>query len=331
MPWSKILREIGTISFSDNGKDSLELPLDFAYAGLFAELDGEVVVAVANADAAFAQSPYSLVKRIEVVLNGKDTIHSAPAYYYQHLARLAHRTEPKVTVPGITTGTRPFRVSFPIPFLRTRGANPLDSFLYAPRLGTINLHVTWGTGTDLLDPAATTTLAIQNTDLKIWGLELSDLPVQVLTEQDRRTLWHRHLEFEVTAATSRRQVRLPVGTIYRAFHILTTADAGTGGGPVPVDTVINSIRLTRGTETLHEWDGDVLQELNKLGFGMETWPTGWYVVDREVLGLIGSGLNTAGFSDLFMEFDVNNPSGTVKVEIFPEEIIIQGPWLSNAN
>lgn len=322
-------RKLQTVEYSANSTRTLDLPRDYGILALYLHLKGTLNIATADAVALYGDTPWSLIERISVVLDGKDTIKSLPFKAIEHKTLLDYGTPPTEVVNGIIVAAHPFEALGVLQFQRKGGATPWDSMLYAFNHRTAQLLVQWADGNKMVDPDATTVLSFTVAPtLKVVAMEASNLPDDIFLS-DTLTMWERQISLPVTASSTNLQQRLSGGNLYRAIHILATVDADAGAGPAGNDSVINSITLRRGTEVLENIDRDTLAAYNKSQYGQESVRTGWLTIPRELYGLKETQLDTALFSDLFLEFDVTKQAGTNSIEIFPEEMIVTPPLRAN--
>jgi hypothetical protein len=75
----RIKRLIGQMPITENGFGNLDLPRGYDIESLFFRLNGTMNVTTNFAGAIRAESPVMLVKRIEVIADGKNTLESVRA------------------------------------------------------------------------------------------------------------------------------------------------------------------------------------------------------------------------------------------------------------
>ena len=324
-----IRRKLPTVEYAANSVKTVDIPRDYGILSLMLHLSGTLNIATAAAVALYADTPWSLIEEVSVVLDGKDTIKSLPFKAIEQKTLLDYGSPPTEVVNGITVAAHPFEAFGVLQFQMKGSATPWVTMLYAFAHRTAQLLVRWNDGTKMVDPDATTVLSFTVAPtLKVVAMEASNLPDDIFLSETL-TLWERQISLPVTATTTKLQQRLAGGNLYRNIHILATVNADAGAGPAGNDSVINSVTLRRGTEVLENIDRDSLAAFNKSQYGLESNRTGWLTIPRELYGLKETQLDSAVFSDLFLEFDVTKQAGTNTLEIFPEEMIITPPLKPN--
>lgn len=206
-----------------------------------------------------------------------------------------------------------FKGYFIIDFGLVRSIKPIDTLFPAAGLSTLDLKVTWGAGSDMFTGSFTGTAAISACTLTVSSFEeigmLKGVGVNKLFTIDRT----------ITAASTNFQIQVPVGNLYRGMLIHTKNDE------VPVDTILDGVRVEAGTEVFQNWlSDDEILDYNKLTHGLETGLVGYQFINfLDSDGYISEILDTRRLSNLDMILNVALPSGTTrKVQIFPQEIIL---------
>lgn len=317
MPKQNRFRRLGSIDYSANGVKSMDLPRATLYQYLGLRLSGLVTIITANATA-WADAPFSLIRRIEVVADGKDTIKSIDGETLALFMRIFGGTAMSASaMPTVVGASQAFNAYLTLPFEMPRAVRPIDTLLNSKRLSTLELRITWGDVTSAYSAnSGNATFASVALDVELFesfGIE-SDFAVfkQLLISKD------------VTSVTADMQVLLPVGNLYRGFLIRAV---NYGASPANVDpgtgsnAIINNIQLKSGTEVYVNRKGLSLQDDNKRQYGQESWPAGCYVLDFSPDGLLTESLDARPLSSLEMVFDVSNPATSNKIKVYPLEVI----------
>lgn len=304
-------RRLDNIEFVENGTKTLELPRNHVYRALILKLSGRCST---TATAPVGKKSYAiqkLIKRIEIVANGKDTIKSIPGMFLRMLNKYDFGTVPKETDIGTSASTNyDFETHMILPFALTRALRPLDAAIDSSKLQTFDIRVTWGSVNDLYATPNGATLS---------GVKLELQTIEYLgADPDFKALINKHTQIqkEVTATTSELQERLPTEVVYRRFFLYTEVDG------VASNSVLNKIKLKSGTLVFKDISADMLKGNMKFFSGNESLEDGVYVLELITDGQLSEALNTKGMSSLEFIFDVTKQTGTNVIHIFPE--IIEG-------
>lgn len=299
-------RRIGSIPFELNGiktPDSL-LPRDDVIRAYPCRLSGDVTIATA-VSVPDVDAPWSLIKQVDIIVGGVTVrVMDGPA-----IARMNHfyfGAEPTKLVPT-AIGTFAFTGDFYIPFALPRSIRPIDTVLDPRGTSSIEFRVRWGALADY----GTNVTAIANASLEIFTEEVKGfnggLPGRfriLFTERD------------ITAVNPAFNIDLNSGIIYRGFLFRQT-NAG-----VPVDSIVNNVKIFAGSEIFLDLKAYKLREVAKREFGLETHPIGYLMYEFPRDGFMTQSLDSRGIENLKLELDVANPAGVNKVRIYPLEITL---------
>ena len=312
-----------TVAYSANNKVSEQLSRGMIFRQLMLNLSGTITTAAAgDNDAADVRKAgeWGVVQRIDVVANGSDVIKSMSGESLWWLNRFLFGEPPEESaLIGGTSDDPPFDSTLILPFWMPRSIKPFDTALDARRLSDLRVEITWGDQNDILAPAGASAFAVPPT-LDVYALESFNPPGNVSFNQWRT--WT--IEETITAASTEHQVKLPVGHIYRGFLINTHSDA------VDVATIIKNVKLRSGTTVFADLSEEILKAEYVQMNGIRPAPTrratkssddGWYMLDLVTDGRLSEGVDTLGFSELELVFDVDAPGTTDKLVIYPQQII----------
>lgn len=318
-------RKQETIAYSSNNKVSENLSRGMVYRELYLKLSGQLTATVGNNVYAnvLRGDEWAVVKRIDVIANGTDVIKSFSGPNLRMLNYLWYGVPPKRSVAlGDGTANPAFASTLVIPFWMPRSVRPIDTALDSRELSSLTVEITWGTHTDI--NASATGFTTSPT------VELASLESFNVTGPFSQ--WRMfEIEKEVTSTTNRFRIELPVGGVYRNFLISAT-DAGADD-----NAVVNNVKLVSGSTVFDNLPADILQDVQHLrqgitrGFSGTAYDDvfmgdnndmeGYYLLDRVTDGFLTEGLDTLGFSELFLEFDVTVGGGTTNLTVIPSEII----------
>lgn len=329
MPQAVRQRLQGTIDYNANGQDTLALSRGMLYRELYLYMQGQLTVAAAanTAAATFKGDEWAAVNRIEVIANGTEVLFSMDANALWWLNFFWYGAKPTVTptIGDAATLNPTFRSALILPFWMPRAIRPIDSALDARQLSSLEVRVTWN---DHLSINAGATGFTTNPTIEVYSLESSGI-------EGRFSQWRRfRIQQDVTSASARLQVALPVGPVYRGF-IINQDDNG-----ADVTDILNNIRLVSGSTVFYDMDvedGGPAHQIGLLRNGLDRGYSGtayddmrqgnnndldaWHNVDLVTDGFLSEAVDTLGFSELNLEFDVSLPAGTNRLFIYPQQII----------
>ncbi|MBI5970573.1 MAG: hypothetical protein HY884_05410 [Deltaproteobacteria bacterium] len=300
-------RRVGTIVYKQNEAVSFELPRNFPIRGILLRMAADITIITAAATA-YAQGAVKLIKRIEIIANGRDTLKSIDGPGLAELNRQMNGTvNPLGAVPTAVGANQLMAALLKIDFEMPRSVSPSDANLNSYLFSTLELKITFGAPSDMYS-ANSANVTINSAPITVTLLE---------SEGNAGSIVHKvgSTEKEVTATSTDFQIALPVGNKFRGFLIRAEVDGN------PNDSVINKIELRSGTTVFHKWDFTSLKDCNKIDYELESSPTGYVFIDFCPDGFMGEALATAGFSDLTLSFDVTKQTGINKITVYPVELI----------
>lgn len=319
MPKQNRFRFLGEVAFVKNSVKSFDLPRALLYHNLSLRLKGQVDIVTAS-PTAWAEAPWSLIRRIEIVVDGKDTIKSLDFEFLKAFNQVMYGTAPSGSAMPVAVATdQNFNAHAILPFEMPRSIRPIDTLLDSKNLSTFQLIITWGDENSVYSALpANATLDPALTKLEIGAYESFGIGGRFSVFKQL------NLTKDVAAVTPDFQVILPVGNIYRAFFV---KGINYGASPANVDpgtpsnAVIQNLKLQSGTEVFFNKKANELQDDNKRLFGIESWPAGYHVLEFATDGLLTESLDARGLSSLDLVLDVLNPATTNRVKVYPMEVI----------
>lgn len=267
--------EIGAVPFVANTRQVIDsrggnLPGDFHLDALKLRVRGRLAITTAAADVVRADAPWSLIDLLTIegmhsIRRQTETRIRLRGPELQELARMYGGLSPAFTNVGSTVADHDFEFVLYIPFaprrinLAERAAHALDANLF----DSLKCEIKWGTANSLVDPAATTALAltafgagtgvpecIVSARYLMYGPGglAGKIPAAVFRQFEENTVE------PVTTATDRRIIELPKGNALRSLLIKTgvkaTATTGITAGTDAYDTlsnaILNALVLVRG-------------------------------------------------------------------------------------
>ena len=304
-------RQLQALPVSENQTNTRSIPKDNWIEKISLRLKGTLTIGTANATASIDMNPYGLIKRIRLVGDGNKVIKNLDFPTLAALTQISRRTAPQFTAAGLTIGAHAFIAEAELDLFLYDCVNPLVTALDARRFTTLQLEVDWGDPEDMVTYDATTTGVLSVTELQIEVQEIPALRAAALT-------WNieKYQEKEVTAVATDFTMEIARVHPIRRIIIKTLSDA------VRVETIINTLNLIAdGSFYFYSAVTDVsLKGDNKVNFNMETWPTGYLVLDFDRRGDLSELLIPSIYSALDFRANVANPGTLDLVRIYTQEL-----------
>lgn len=339
-------RYLGALTFTENGFDTLKLPRNYAYSALefllIAQIDR---VAGASAGTCRDSAPAQLVKLLEVVVNGKNTIkrmdmetlhrtnqvrHGVRPYIYAHnLLGYAELTNDVSKVAA--------RYDFELP-RNGPWVRQVDSLLDARPLSSLDLNVTWGDADDIMDDAydpAAGGITVDSAKLHVWTVERVGAPVM-----NYATWKEFRLVSETLSGAGVLTVDVPVNATYESLFVKTHADNDQVDTIIPFGLAnVNMIDLYSGSEKFLRLPAGLLHASNRvdaqievperIGSGaalnhaaQELLLEGYYWLNFVQDGRLREMLDSTKLGDLKLDLDCAVPGTQNVVDIYCSEIIL---------
>lgn len=307
-----IERSIGDVSFVSGQKSYLDIPKDYWLRQLYLYLSGTLTIGTANATALRLESPLSLIKNIDLILNGKDVIKSLPFSAIQQWTKIRHGTSPANTAPGLTQAAHAFAAGGILDLCLADGSSKVDTMLKAKGASTLQLGIDWETTTlGLVVPDTTTTLAITNGNLHVCTNEAYNVDDKIKFPVNREYCLSLS-----PSATGIYQLKLPTGNLFWSI-LIRTVDNGALS-----NAVINKLTLKSGTEVFRYYSSqNALRDISKVDKGIESLGTGYYLIHLTRDGFMSEALDARLMSDLVLELDITFGTAT-QINVYPQEIVV---------
>ena len=313
-----ITREIGSKAFVSGGQETIPIPRDYAFSDIMVELDASVTISGGNTSGTLKDNaPAQLLRTIEIRANGRDVIKSLDFEGLVRLTQLRYGTAANNTVMANgdnQTATLCYIYAI-IPQAMWRSVKPFDTLFNAANLTTYEAILTFGTAASIYtDTAGNRTTAINSGTVYLSSREAVGLDPKVVLPINKEAT----IESTITATAT--EFKIPLNYAkdlnYRAL-VLRAQDGGALSS-----SIINNIKLQSGGVIFFNLGGVRVRNRNKLIYGVETMPTGYYAIDFCEDGRLGDALDTSGLSSLDLILDVTVGSGTTKVKVYTTEIIV---------
>lgn len=323
-------RDIGSIDYAANQQRTLQLPRNYAYRALSLKLVCDLTWTETTGGVVKDSAPAQLVQNIVVRANGRDVIKNYDFETLHRLTQLRYGCRPKIISPANTTAAQAqdLEVNAIINFEMWRAVKPVDTLLDSSGLATLELIITWGTGADIFGGAYGGTVTVNSATLYVSSIESVGVPPGTAFIVNKEYA----IADQITAATTRHQINLPVSNLYRSFVLKTVSD------DVHVNTILNNIQIKSGTEVYKNRAAYHLQMDNRVDRSLECPVStaaalggadyinrvldGYYLLEFVRDGRLTEALDTSKLSTLELILDVNNPGTTDMLTVYPVEMIV---------
>lgn len=258
----KRIRTVGALTYAANLTDSIDLPREYVMSKLLLELTGTMVIT--SAATAINENPQGLLRRIDILRDGLAPISwdGGALMAYNHF--MSGVVPPLVALPATVVATGSFQAYLPLCFESQRTGQPWKTFLPSNRANTLQLRVTWGSGTNLASGGVTSGLAA---NLNVLSEELMNRPEAIAPEGKFSNLIVSKAVKTFATATSAGKVQLPKEYPYRGI-LIRAATTGNDGRDLS-DAVINSLKLReRLTLDSFECTWNQLRQQNQLDYSL---------------------------------------------------------------
>jgi len=320
-----------TIPYDSGNVRSVELPRSFLYRNIAVRLTGLITSGGAAAYTVNPEAPLGLIKKLELVADGRKILWTAAGRDLYRLAHIFRGVEgERGQMVATANQNNAFSATIVIDNAAVRMQLPADSLFDPREYEKIELRVTWGTVSDISNAGTAPAIVTANTSL--------DIQIQQTTVGVEHVAFNRVIQFDeqaVAATSSNFTFNVPrsgllAGILLRADH------QPTPNIPTPTDACINFVTLKSDNSFNHvdraAWN--TLKARNVIDFQMslqlppggtltaptQTVPTsnfsiGYAYVDLTEDGLMTSCLNTLALNVLQLILDVTTSGLTAPIII----------------
>ena len=339
-------RYLGCINWPGvNQISTFSLPRNYALVALEFELVADLTRTATAADGGGPadSAPAQLVRNLDVVVNGSDTIKHMDFATLHRKNQIQFGTRPRIYAEDwsgyANAADKVLKVASRLSFAMPRAVAQVDTLLDTSALSSLDLVVTWGAGLDTMNDtwpgAGGSAEQVTVNDAKLHITAVEYIGVVAGTNF---ALWKENwLRKEVTGADSNFQVKLPFGSNinYRSILIKTHSDADQVDTIIPYTglATLSKITLKSGTEVYLYEVGQLLQVQNRLQHAMEVPERtgsaaalnhrlqelvleGYYYIDFCRDGRLSEMLDTSMLSDLELSIEVANPGSADYVDVY---------------
>jgi len=311
---------IGTLDFATGQKKSIDIPRDGVAVQYNIRVQYTCTNGATGPTTPHFQTLARLLRRVDVVLGGRDTVVSQSGESLAARAQYEWGTPADGmadTVVLTNSAATVYDVTIPIPRFLPRSMRPLMCADDLRAITQATLEITWGTSDAANLFGTTNSAAISAVTCWVEVEYLIDMPAPAEAAFAVRQLSEIVQDYSAAndnlSVTIDGQTGLAVRTI--AFAALDNL--------VGSNSLVNSWKLQAGTDIFHQRKAPALQAKNKIEFGQESLITGYYFQPLTFAGDPGMSINTDPRvipADLKAVFDVSTGSGAEKLVISVESI-----------
>jgi len=305
---------------------SNQLGLGMLYRELLLELQGTIQATSAGTYGKYSPTlllggdEWGLIQKLEVVVNGGDTIRSFKGEELAMYNTLLFNRPRRLNATFGTTSTySAFDSVLILPFWDFKSVSPIDTLLDSSKLSDFRIQVTWGS--DLTMANFTGSTFITNPTLTVTSRESYGL--------SGRFSVSRNFKITNPAAVGTQKgytIQLPLGNIYKGFFI-NTKDANGND----LADCIDRVQLVSGTNVFLDCNYKALRNWQTLRKGQsiglvdstlaqipcavssKTNIDAWTYIDLIDDGYVTEAIDTYKLSELKLQFDVNQTITTLAI------------------
>ncbi len=306
------------LNYAQNAQGFINLHEGRVYREIHCRLSGTLNIGTAAATAVLEDAPFSLIKNLEIMVNGNVPVKTLSGKALKELNIRRGRVVPYNVAPGTATGDRPFEAYFSIPlWMPEAGAAQDATLLDATREGGVTsftLNVDWGDASDLVTPAGTTVLS--------WTVEptIEVMSHDLVRNNSLQNNYALHRERTILVNINNTNDRLKVDLLSGENRMVMSAMVIARDNGVRANDIINSLIVETDSEVRFKETGAMNQARYSMNHEIATPRTGVYFIDLAPRSMPGHGheLSEVAAYDLFM--DVNGGANH-QAEIIVQEII----------
>jgi len=333
-------------NFSANAPVSFDLPRDNIYKEILLYMSFNATTIAGGAlTTAFERAPWTDVRRIDLIADGKDTIKSYDGatlhdINFWDFGIYSPLEDIEIGAAGDTGNVRAGLIMS----LEAIGMEfPQHTWHDARRNSSLEMRITWGAGlADLYTTVTNATLVQQQ--ITLFGHEILDIDPKSTFSVNQEIM---NIFTYPTNAAVQRRFRLNVANAYRRILISSVTAAGT----IAIDRLLAIRLIENGLFYRRNWDAGALKIYNSMkkrptGIKLEAaaagdasenplfpnnvnalgnpvtgiaggYRFGQYMLDIAEDGAESSMLDTRGYSDLSLELDWNGANVTDQIKITP--------------
>lgn len=342
-------RYLGCVNWpGENQQLSFPIPRNYPLVALEFELVADLTRTATSADGGGPcdSAPAQLVRSLDLVANGQDTIKRMPFETLHRKNEIQFGVRPRIYAEEWAgyenAATKILKVAARMSFAMPRAIRQVETLLDTAALSSLDLLITFGAGLDTMNdtwPGTGTVPVVTVNDAKLHITAIEYIGVVGWNLAIWKENWQRK---EVVGVDNNFQVKLPYGSnlAYRSILIKTHSDKDQVDTILPYNglAILNKFWLKSGTEVYAYEIAQLLQVQNRLAYGMqvpertgsaaalnhrlqELVLEGYYYIDFCRDGRLTEMLDTTMLSDLELVFEVANPGDADFIEVYFDHVL----------
>jgi len=307
---------------AENTIQTIDLPRGYDLESIYLYLSGGGTLSGAGS-AVRAEAPLQLIKRIELVADGKNTIASVSGILLRS-GNLNRRGQfGPISGPAAATATaQTFFASMVLDQQLIDGMRPKDSNLRTSGMQLLQLRITFGAYIDLFTGSPAGGLTGANS-LDIYTSEIVELPDQ--NGDITRPLYllkRTYQDIACPTTNANQEINLPVGNFLRSVAFRSEGSVTAGE---PADNVVNFVTLRSGVDVRFAMAWQPMYRLHAMDYGITTRAPGFAIADLMSSGQLNGVKGTDAWdltraSECKCVLDVTG-SASAKVSIMTTELV----------
>ncbi len=342
-------RYLGCVNWpGENQMSTFPIPRNYPLVALEFELVCDLTRTATAADGGGPcdSAPAQLVRSLELVANGQDTIRRIPYETLHRKNQLQFGTRPRIYAEDWSgyadAADKVLKVASRLSFAMPRAIRQIETLLDTAALSSLDLMIIWGAGLDTMNdawPGTGTVPVVTVNDAKLHITAIEYIGVIGWNLAMWKENWKRK---EVVGVDNAFQIKLPYGSnlAYRSLLIKTHSDADQVDTILPYNglAILNKMTLKSGTEVYCYEIAQLLQVQNRLAYNMEVPERtgsaaalnhrlqelvleGYYYIDFCRDGRLTEMLDTTMLSDLELVLEVANPGDADFIEVYFDHVL----------
>lgn len=316
----RIKRKIAQVPVVENGQAIIDMPRGYDIESIHFRLYGTINITTA-ASSIRAESPSQLIKRVELVADGKNTIASLPFVLLNRGNPFRRGQLGSLTPPSSATiASYSVEATGYLDQANIDGIRQKDSNLRTSGMSLLQMRFTFGAAIDCqINGAASLT----NVFVDVCTTEMIEIPDPKTGEitKPMYLMKRAYQDVAFTTNNANMQITLPVGNIMRGVVIRTE---GSGPAGEPSNAVLNNAILASGVDVRLNLPAATIRSMNSMDYDVNSIPTGIYVLDMMTQGgyntQASEGWDLTNASEAKLTLDVNGSANT-KVTVETIELI----------
>lgn len=315
----RIKRRVQQVPVTENGQVAVDIPRGYDIEALYLRLYGQLNI-TGLATSIRAESPCQLIKRIELVADGKNTIASIP-FVMLNRGNVHRRGQLGSLTPQSSVAVAAYQIEATAALDQgiMDGIRSKDSNLRTMGMSLLQMRFTYGAAVETQIGGAAT---LTNCFCDVFTSEMIELPdTNGVISKPSYMVKRAYQDLAFTASNANMNVILPVGNILRGVILRSE---GSGAAGEPSDAVINNVTLASGVDVRLNLPALDLKAMNKMEYGVTTIPTGILIADLMAEGSYNvqasEGWDLTNASEAKLTLDVTATANT-KVTVETIELI----------